>query len=115
MFRRQATSDDRLLAATGSDASAFAQFYDRYESGIVGYFIRRTHDAELAADLTAEVFAAALAAAGSYRVVGQTATPWLFTIARNTLVNSIRRGQVEETARREIGMLQEIELRGRTI
>ena len=63
-------SDAALLAATGSDPEAFAGFYDRYETSLVGYFVRRTGDPEVAADLTAEVFAAALAAAPRYRPAG---------------------------------------------
>ena len=60
-------TDAELLSATRRDPGAFAVFYDRYETAIVGYFLRRTDDAELAADLTAEVFAAALGAAARYR------------------------------------------------
>lgn len=56
-------SDAELLATAQSDPEAFACVYDRYETSVVGYFLRRTGDSELAADLTAEVFAAALGAA----------------------------------------------------
>ena len=82
---------------------------------MVGYFLRRTRDPELAADLTAEVFAAALAAADSYQEMGKSAAPWLFTIASNTLVSSVRKGRVEEAARRQVGMLNAIELRARSL
>ena len=98
-------------AAAGRDPAAFAQFYDRYERAVVGYFMRRTRDPELAADLTAEVFAAALAAAEGYQELGMTAAPWLFTIANNTLLSSVRKGRVEEAARRQVGMLDAVELR----
>ena len=108
-FRSRA-SDAELLASAGADPDAFTRFYQRYEAAVLGYFLRRTRDPELAADLTAEVFAAALAAAARYRPVGDTAAGWLFTIASNTLVTSLRRGQVEEAARREIGMVGAVEL-----
>ncbi len=101
-------SDGDLLAATRSDAGAFSSFYDRYEASVVGYFVRRTGDAELAADLTAEVFAAALAAAPRYRPVASTAAGWLFTIAHNTLATSLRRGRVESRARRRVGIREAI-------
>lgn len=77
--------------------------------------MRRTRDAELAADLTAEVFAAALGAAEGYQAVGESAAPWLFTIASNVLVSSVRRGRVEEGARRQLGMLKAIELQERSL
>ncbi len=103
-------SDAELLAAAGTDAHAFASFYDRYEAAIVGYFMRRTGDAELTADLTAEVFAAALSAAGRYRPQAATAVGWLFTIAHNTLATSLRRGRVEARARRRLGIRDALEL-----
>jgi RNA polymerase sigma factor (sigma-70 family) len=102
-------SDRELLAGTAADAGLFAAFYDRYEAGIVGYFMRRTGDPELAADLTAEVFAAALAAAARYRPDAPTAAGWLFTIAHNTLSSSVRRGRVESHARARVGIRDAVE------
>lgn len=101
-------SDGELLAATGSRPEAFAAFYDRYEAAVVGYFTRRTGDPEVAGDLTAEVFAAALSAAHRYRPEAPTAAGWLFTIARNTLAKSLRRGRVEAHARRRIGIREAV-------
>lgn len=103
-------SDGELLAATRSRPKAFAAFYDRYETSVVGYFTRRTGDPEVAADLTAEVFAAALGAAHRYRPETPTAAGWLFTIARNTLAKSVRRGRVEAKARRRIEISEAIAL-----
>jgi RNA polymerase sigma factor (sigma-70 family) len=103
-------SDAELLAATRLNPAAFASFYDRYESLIVGYFVRRTRDPELAADLTAEVFAAALGAAHRYRERTPSAAAWLFTIAHHTLARSIRRGRVEARARQRLGIREAFEL-----
>jgi hypothetical protein len=55
-------TDDQLLAAADRDRASFTEFYNRYERAMLAFFLRRTHDAELAADLTAEVFAAVLLA-----------------------------------------------------
>jgi RNA polymerase sigma-70 factor (ECF subfamily) len=101
-------SDGELLAASSSRPDAFAAFYDRYETAVVGYFTRRTGDPEVAADLTAEVFAAVLGAAGRYRPEAPTAAGWLFTIARNTLAKSLRRGRVEAHARRRVGIREAV-------
>ena len=54
-------TDDHLLVAAAVDPGAFAEFYARYERAMLAFFMHRTRDPELAADLTAEVFAAALA------------------------------------------------------
>src|SRR6185369_10199960 len=49
------------------------------------YFVRRTRDAELAADLTAETFAAALDGAHRFRAEKGPAAAWLYGIARRQL------------------------------
>jgi RNA polymerase sigma factor (sigma-70 family) len=105
---RDEVSDGELLQASASRPDAFAAFYDRYETAVVGYFTRRTGNPEIAADLAAEVFAAALSAADRYRPENPTAAGWLFTIARNTLANSLRRGRVEARARRRVGIREAV-------
>jgi RNA polymerase sigma factor (sigma-70 family) len=107
-MERDEVSDGELLAATASRPDAFAAFYDRYETAVVGYFTRRTGDPEVAGDLAAEVFAAALTAAHRYRPENPTAAGWLFTIARHTLSNSLRRGRVEARARRRVGISEAV-------
>jgi len=104
VYARAECSDAVLLAATRLDPDAFATFYCRYERLILGYLLRRTGDPEIAADLAAEVFAAALGAAGRYRAESPTAVGWLLTIAQRTLAGSRRRGRVEARARRRVGI-----------
>lgn len=103
-------SDSELLAASRSEPDAFAVFYDRYEGAVVGYFTRRTGDPEVAADLTAEVFAAALGASHRYRPETPSAAGWLFAIAHNKLLKSLRRGRVDAAARRRLGIREPIAL-----
>jgi RNA polymerase sigma factor (sigma-70 family) len=102
-------SDADLLAATRSDADAFAVFYDRYEAVVLGFMLRRTGNVEVAVDLTSEVFAAALAAAHRYRPRQEAAAAWLFTIARNLVIDSARCGRVEARARRRVGIRDAVE------
>jgi RNA polymerase sigma-70 factor (ECF subfamily) len=82
----------------------FAAFYRHHEDAVLGYFLKRTHSAELAADLTAETFARALE--GRRRFDAKRGDPgaWLFGIARNTLSRSLERGSVEDKTRRKLGM-----------
>ena len=58
------TDEDLLLSG---DAEDFGLFYDRYIDMLLGYFARRAGDPEVAADLTAETFAAALASRRRFR------------------------------------------------
>ena len=96
--------DDRLLARSARDPRAFGTFYERHEQLVLGFFMRRVGDPELAADLAAETFAAALVAARRFRSGGAPASAWLVGIARNVLATSARRAQVEDRARRRLGM-----------
>ena len=99
-------SDEELLEATRRHPEAFGVFYSRHEERVVRYFLARTGEAEVAADLAAETFAAALSSAHRFRRRPEPAAAWLFGIARNTLAMSRRRGRVEERARRRLGMPQ---------
>jgi RNA polymerase sigma-70 factor (ECF subfamily) len=106
-------SDAALLDATEGEPAAFAAFYRRYEQPILGYLRRRAPDAETAADLAAEVFASALGSARRFdpnRAGEAGAAGWLFAIARNTLNTSLRRGRVEDRARRRAGMREPLVL-----
>jgi RNA polymerase sigma-70 factor (ECF subfamily) len=100
-------SDEELLSAR--DGASFELFYRRHADRMLGYFARRTHDAELAADLTAETFAAALANRRRYRADAGEASAWLFGIASKKLIDAQRRGYAERRARRRMGM-QRIDL-----
>lgn len=97
-------SDEELLQRTRRDALAFGEFYARHERAVFRYFYRRTANAEVAADLSAECFAAALLACGRFRPDGGPAIAWLFGIARNVLGRSAQRRRVESRARRRLGM-----------
>ncbi len=87
-----ASHDDDLLTRFASgDPDAFVAFYRRHLGAVLGFFLRRTGDPELTADLTAEVFAAALLAVERYRAGERPALAWLYGIAAHKLADS-RRG-----------------------
>jgi RNA polymerase sigma-70 factor (ECF subfamily) len=100
-------SDEELLGH--DDASSFELFYDRYFERVLAFFSRRTRDPELAADLTAETFAAALSARRRYRGQGGAASSWLFGIAYHKLADAQRQGYADDRARRRLG-IERIEL-----
>ena len=97
-------SDEELLVASVGDEEAFAAFYRRHARPLAGFFMRRTGSAELAADLTAETFAAALASRRSFDPAKGPAIGWLYGIARHKLARTLAHGRVEDRARRALGM-----------
>ena len=81
---------------------AFGIFYRRHVDAVLAFFRVRTGDPELAADLMAETFAAALLAAPRFKRRKEPAAAWLFTIAKSKLIDSWRRGKVQDEARRKL-------------
>lgn len=100
-------SDEDLLAERrpGRAGPAFEAFYVRHERAVLAYFARRVNGPEVAADLMAETFTGALASRQRFESRGEhSAVGWLYGIARHTLSRSVRRGSVEDRARREMGV-----------
>jgi RNA polymerase sigma-70 factor (ECF subfamily) len=94
-----------LCGARSGDGQAFGEFYRRHRALVLAFLGRRVGNPELAADLLAETFAAALAAVLDIeREPPSEPIAWLITIARNKLTDSLRRGRVEETARLRLGL-----------
>jgi RNA polymerase sigma-70 factor, ECF subfamily len=97
-------SDAELLLATRADVEAFAVFYRRHARWVLRFLARRLGDAELAADVTSEVFAAALLASGRYDPARGAPNSWLYGIVANQLGSAVRRGAAETRARRRLAM-----------
>lgn len=97
-------TDADLLMATRRDVEAFGEFYRRHARWVVGFLARRLGDAELAADVCSEVFAAALLASDRYDPARGEPNSWLYGIVANQLSSAARRGVAENRARRRLEM-----------
>jgi len=84
----------------GADPDLFELFYREHVEGVQRFVARRVGDRERAADLTAEIFLAAIESADRYRPRRGTPKAWLYGIAR-VLVAEDRRRQGRERARQE--------------
>ena len=101
MSERVEDDEASLVAAVaGGDAAAFGVLYRRHLPVVLRWCLRETGDREVAADLSAEVFAAALISAHRYRAAQGSVLAWLLGIARNKLLESLRRRRVADSARR---------------
>jgi RNA polymerase sigma factor (sigma-70 family) len=69
----------------GHDAEALERFYRAHYDEVVRYLSRRVTDPHDVADLVADTFLAAMAAAGSFDHRRGRALPWLIGIAHNTV------------------------------
>ena len=89
------TTDRELIARIArEDRDAFRRFYDRYGARVLAYVRMLARDREVAEDIVQEVFLSVWRKAKSYRPDRGDVPGWLYTIARNRLVDLWRRRAV---------------------
>jgi RNA polymerase sigma-70 factor, ECF subfamily len=99
----ETASDATLLRACEGDPDAFCLLYDRWAGPVYRFFAAQAHD--VASDLAAETFARAWIGRRRFRdEAGGSAGPWLFGIARNVLLDSVRARRAETAARARLGL-----------
>lgn len=85
------TEDDLLMIRLQEgDNSAFDELVERYQSPLIGFFIRNTRDVQLSEDLAQDTLIKLYQQSWDYLPVGRF-RGWLFRIARNLLIDDIRR------------------------
>jgi RNA polymerase sigma-70 factor (ECF subfamily) len=108
-------SDVELLVRVADrDREAFEILYQRYVRPVFGLALRRLRDRQRAEDAVQETFAAVWRSAQSYRPERGPAAPWLYTVARNAIVDRQRArvdqpGEVPDTPSAEPGPLDRAE------
>jgi RNA polymerase sigma-70 factor (ECF subfamily) len=81
---------DLLVRVADRDREAFELLYGRYVRPVFGLALRRLRDRQRAEDAVQETFAAVWRSAHSYRPERGPAAPWLYTVARNAIVDRQR-------------------------
>jgi RNA polymerase sigma-70 factor (ECF subfamily) len=85
------TSDGELLNRVArGDRRAFELLYRRYARAVYGLAIRRLGDRERAEDAVQETFTSVWRSARTYRPERGPGAPWLYSIARNAIVDRLR-------------------------
>ena len=80
-----------LEQAQAYDEDALGELYDEYSPQVYRYLYRRIGDAQLAEDLTGEVFVRVLQAIQAERFWHTSFRAWLYRIAHNLVVDHYRR------------------------
>ncbi|MFC1433271.1 RNA polymerase sigma factor [Streptacidiphilus sp. N1-3] len=80
------------------DPAGFAVFYQQQFDTVLGFVTRRTDSPHLAADLTADIFLAALEQADTYDARRGAPVAWLYGISRNVLAAHFRGSAREQRA-----------------
>lgn len=109
-------SDAELLARVGErDRDAFELLYGRYVRPVFSLALRRLGDRGHAEDAVQEAFAAIWRSASTYRPERGAAGGWIYTVARNAVVDRLRRNgpsvdaELPELAAVEPGPAQQAE------
>ena len=90
------------LTRIGAEPDAFEAFYRDHVEAVQRFIARRVDDPHLAADLTADVFLAAIDGAHTYRPDRGPVVAWLYGVGRNTIAAEVRRRSRELNAVRRI-------------
>ena len=83
---------DLLERARDFDQGALAELYDTYAQRIYAYLYRRVGSAQIAEDLTGDVFVSALQAIRARKPWQVSFKAWLYRIAHNIVVDWYRGG-----------------------
>ncbi len=93
------------LRRSARDPRAFGDFYRAESEAVLVFFTRRTLNAQVALDLTAETFAQLFAARKRFRGhTDEEARGYLYAIAHRLLARYWKRGQVERRAVERLGL-----------
>jgi RNA polymerase sigma factor (sigma-70 family) len=99
------TGDRELLRQARSDSGAIGVLFRRHAANLERFLTAETGNHAVAAELTAETFAAVLCGVRGFRGDSdREAVAWLYAIARNLARNWHRRGRVETAARTQLQM-----------
>jgi RNA polymerase sigma factor (sigma-70 family) len=101
---RHTDVDSVLLLQSRNDPAAFVTFYRRNRDPLLAWLYRQTFDAEVAADLVAEVFAVVIERRDRFDPHKGPARAWLWGVAGVELARWRRRGAIAERARRRLGV-----------
>ena len=83
-------NDQLMLQLQEGEAAAFSALVELHQQPLIGFFLRNTRDLQLAEDLTQETLLRVYHQAWDYLPVGRF-KPWLYRIARNLLIDNVRR------------------------
>lgn len=102
------TDDQLMVRLQSGEARAFDTLVDRYQGQLLGFFFRNTHDRQLSEDLTQETFLRLHNQSWDFLPVGKF-RGWLYRLARNLLIDNVRRQSHDALIKAVTGQQQDEE------
>ena len=93
---RTLSVDELAAAAAAGDVEAVGRLYDALVGSVYRYVMLRVHRREDAEDLTQLVFERIVSSLPRYRSRGRPFEAWAFRIARNAVIDHVRRDRAHE-------------------
>lgn len=98
-------SDIELIRAARREPAAFEALFERHAMALRQWLFAQTGDASVSHDLLAETFAQAWRDRRRFRGEDErSGVAWLYGIARHLVSQHHKRGRIETTGRRRLGM-----------
>lgn len=99
MTREYTDDDQRMIRLQEGDHAAFDEIVAAWQAPLYGFFLRRTRDVQRSEDLVQETLLRLYRRGWDYVPTGRF-RGWLFRIAHNLLIDSIRRQSHDALVRR---------------
>lgn len=91
--------DQRMIRLQKGDQNAFDEIVAEWQSPLYGFFFRNTRDAQRSEDLVQETMLRLFRKAWDFIPTGRF-RGWLFRVARNLLIDNVRRQNTDALVRR---------------
>lgn len=79
-----------MIRIQSGDRLAFEELVDRYQSALIGFFVRNVRDRQLSEDLTQDTLLRVYTQAWDYLPLGKF-RGWMYRVARNLMIDNVRR------------------------
>ncbi len=86
------TDEELMQSFQTGDADAFRVLFEKYKTPIFAFLFRRCGNRDTASDLAQDVFTRLVKSADSFRHQSKFST-WIYTIARNAVVDNVRKAR----------------------
>ena len=94
-------NEKQLVEKAKESLKAFDELYEYYLPKIFGYIMNRTGNKEITEDIVSEVFITTMTKLSKFKDKGYGFSPWIYTIAHNTLVDYFRKHKEKLTTLNE--------------
>lgn len=88
-------TDSELVERAKQDIDYFSELFDRYFTRVYQFHYFRIRQKEDAEDLTSETFMKIFKKLDTYHEKGIPFSVWVFTVARNTLIDFVRKNKMK--------------------